>query len=80
MLEVIRDSILPFAKPADGRNLELSRALSFFRQNPKGNVQMLAEFLGCSKRTAERIVAELKSSGDLKGVGSNRAGSWLVED
>lgn len=80
MLEVIRDSILPFAKPADGRDLELSRALGFFRESPKGNVQMLAEFLGCSKRTAERLVAELKASGNLKRVGSNRAGSWLVED
>ena len=41
---------------------------------------MLAEFPGCSKRTAERLVAELKASGNLKRVGSNRAGSWHVED
>lgn len=35
MLEAMRGSILPFAKPADGRGLELSRALGFLRGSPK---------------------------------------------
>ena len=80
MLEAIRDSIIPFAKPEDAHEAGLSNALSFFRQNPKGNVTALAELLGCSKRTAERIVAELKLTGRLVREGSTRAGTWRVVD
>lgn len=79
MLKAIRDSILPFAKPVSDHELNLSRAISYFEENPAGSIGMLAETLGCSRRTAERLVAELKSSGKLKRVGSNRSGSWLVE-
>ena len=79
MLKAIRDSILPFAKPVSDHELNLSRAISYFEENPAGSIGMLAETLGCSRRTAERLVTELKSSGKLKRVGSNRSGSWLIE-
>lgn len=80
MLEAIRDSIIPFAKPENAREASKASALSFFRQNPKGNVTDLANHLGCSKRTAERIVAELKLNGRLIREGSTRAGIWCVVD
>lgn len=80
MLEVIRDSIVPFAKPVDKHGLDLSKALDFFKENPTGNLSLLANHLGCSKRTAERLAAELKANGKLKRVGSSRAGSWVVEE
>lgn len=79
MLETIRDSILPFAKPLSGREQQHLRALAYFDENPTGNVSLLAEHLGCSKRTAERLVSELKADGRLKRIGSTRAGRWLVE-
>ena len=78
MLEAIRDSIVPFAKPENSHEVSLANALSFFEQNPDGNVSDLAFCLGCSKRTAERIVAELKSTGRLARDGSTRAGKWRV--
>lgn len=78
MLEAIRDSIMPFASPQNEREQALARALKFFRENPKRNVSSLAECLGCSKRTAERIVAELKGKGMLSRQGSARSGSWIV--
>ena len=80
MLETIRDSILPFAKPESGRSQMRSSVLEFFEGNPSGNVGQLAERLGCSKRTAERLVAELKEDGLLSRQGSPRAGLWVVED
>jgi Fic family protein len=78
MLETIKETMLPFAKPADEHEGHRMRALAFFAENPEGNVALLAEALGCSKRTAERLVAELKADGKLERVGSSRAGRWRV--
>ena len=78
MLEVIRDSLLPFAKPQGGRESLKAQALAFFAEHPTANVASLAESLGCSKRSAERVVAELKGEGVLARVGSTRSGYWVV--
>lgn len=78
MLEVIKDSLLPFAVAQNSRELNVSNALSYFEKNPHGTVSALAEHLGCSKRSAERIVAELKAAGSLERQGSSRAGTWVV--
>ena len=78
MLEAIRDSLVPFARPESERDLARGRALAFFRENPDGNVSALAERLGCSKRSAERIVSKLKQDGLLARQGSPRSGKWHV--
>ena len=58
--------------------IEELRALDYFRNNPKGTVGGLAEALGTSKRTAERLVSKLKSEGRLVRRGSPRAGTWEI--
>lgn len=78
MLEAIRESILPFAKPTSERDAARSRALGFFRENSRATVVQLGECLGCSKRSAERVVAQLKEEGALVRQGSARAGVWVV--
>lgn len=78
MLEVIRDSLLPFAAPASGGDHMETKALDFLADNPKASLNQLAEVLGCSKRSAERMVAKLKADGVLERIGSSRAGSWVV--
>ncbi len=80
MLKTIRDSILPFSKPASEKELVRSKALGFFKEHGDGNVSQLAERLGCSKRTAERMVAELKAEGALSRQGSARSGIWIVHE
>lgn len=80
MLEAIRDSLVPFVSPKRERQIVKARALAYFRENPKGNVSSLSEELGCSKRSAERIVAELKDEGALARLGSARSGSWVVAE
>lgn len=57
MLEIIHDALLPFTYPDGKANIRGQQALSFFAENPTGTVSELAEVLGCSKRSAERIVA-----------------------
>ncbi len=78
MLKVIKEAILPFAKPTSKQDLVKSRSLAFFAEHPHGNITQLSEQLGCSKRSAERVVAELKKEGALKRRGSTRAGTWIV--
>lgn len=55
-----------------------SKVLEFFIRTPEGNIGQLVNHLGCSRRTAERLVAELKRSGELLREGSVRAGRWIV--
>lgn len=80
MLEAIRESMLPFAKPTSERDAARSRALGFFCENSGATVAQLGECLGCSKRSAERVVAQLKEEGALVRQGSARAGAWVVRD
>ena len=80
MLETIRESILPFAKPVGKRDLMKAKVLKFFKANPSGNIDQLIAHLCCSKRTAERLVAELKNDGSLLREGSARAGKWIVAE
>ena len=78
MLEAIRDSLAPFAKPESATQLLKTQTLAFFSENPKGTIPALAEALGRSKRSAERIVAKLKQEGLLARHGSARSGMWEV--
>ena len=54
-------------------------ALAFLRDNSRSTVAQLAERLGSSKRSAERLVAQLKDEGLLERQGSPRAGLWIVQ-
>lgn len=78
MLEAIREAILPYARPESAADAERARALAFFRDNTRSTVAQLAQHLGCSKRSAERVVAQLKEEGMLERQGSPRAGMWIV--
>ena len=78
MLEAIREAILPYAQPESAADAERARALAFFRDNTRSTVAQLAQHLGCSKRSAERMVAQLKEEGMLERQGSPRSGVWVV--
>ena len=78
MLEAIRESILPYAKPSNPQEVIRTRALAFLSENPRATVAQLAQHLGCSKRSAERMVAQLKEEGALERQGSARGGEWKV--
>ena len=78
MLEAIREAILPYARPANAAVTERARALAFLSDNSRSTVVQLAQHLGCSKRSAERMVARLKEEGVLERQGSPRSGSWTV--
>ena len=78
MLQVIRDALLPFSLPETEEDARSRRALAYFSENPKGTVAELAALLGCSKRSAERLVADLREKGKLQREGGSRGGTWVV--
>ena len=80
MLEVIRDAMRPYAFGADENEIRRERALAFLLSDGGATVEGLAEHLGCSKRTAERIVADLKADGRITREGSARGGRWVAGD
>ena len=77
MLEVIRDAMAPYARNVDENEARRERALAFLLAKDQATVTELAEHLGCSKRTAERIVAELKASSLIAREGAPRNGRWV---
>ena len=77
MLTVIRDALTPYATVSSARNRR-EQVLLFLDANPRATIKVLAEHLGCSRRTAERAVAALRDSGRLAREGSARAGTWRV--
>ena len=79
MLQVIRDALLPFAQQDTPEENKEHQALAFFSEHPKGTVADLAVFLDCSKRSAERVIANLRNAGKLRRDGAARGGTWVVE-
>lgn len=76
MIELIRDALVSFARPGVVSNED--RALVLFGRNPRLTIMQLAEGLGVSQRTAERLVARLQASGRLRREGRGRGSSWHV--
>ena len=78
ILEAIRESILPYAKPASAEDMNRALTLAFLRDNSRSTVAQLAEHIGSSKRSIERLLAQLKDEGVLERQGSPRSGLWIV--
>ncbi|MEE8704863.1 MAG: Fic family protein [Olsenella sp.] len=74
MLACTRDAMLPFVGTEGRTDAAAAAALDFFRRNPCGTISSLAQKMGCSRRSAERLVSKLKASGKLERHGSARAG------
>lgn len=56
------------------------RTMEPLAEEPTMSIGELAVRLGMSKRSAERLVAELKRQGRVAREGSPRAGRWVVLD
>ena len=80
MLQVIREALLPFSLPETQRESRVRQALTYFSAHPKGTIAELADLLGCSKRSAERLVASLRQEGKLRREGGARGGTWAVRE
>ena len=52
--------------------------LQQLRQNPKANYAQLAEKAGYSAATIKRHIQELKKSGIIERIGSDKKGYWKI--
>lgn len=86
MLEAIRDALLAYGPsatdggtvPSSDRSKLEDEALAYFASHERGSIPGMAEALGISKRTAERVVAGLRKDGRLRREGAPRSGRWIV--
>lgn len=78
MLKIIKEAIeLYYAAPLAGASRS-QRTMELLAEDPTMSIGELAVRLGMSKRSAERLVAELKRQGKVAREGSPRAGRWVV--
>ena len=59
MLTVIRDALIPYASDSSAQDRQ-ERALLSFKADSSATIADLASRLECSRRTAERIVSDLR--------------------
>lgn len=78
MLEVIRDSIIPYAIHKSDKDVRKEQLIEAIADDLHVTIPQLIERTGFSRRSIERDIAELKEDGILKRLGSTRAGSWEI--
>ena len=78
MLKIIKEAIEPYCAASLAGASRLQRTMELLEEDPTMNIGELAVRLGMSKRSAERLVAELKRQGKVARVGSPRAGRWVI--
>ena len=78
MLKIIKEAIEPYCAASLAGASRSQRALELLAKEPAMSIGELAVCLGMSKRSAERLVAELKRQGKVAREGSPRAGRWVV--
>ena len=78
MLGAIREALEPFCGVKSAAERREDALLSFVRENPAATIAQIAECLGVSRPTVDRLVASLREQGKLIREGSRRAGKWIV--
>ena len=53
--------------------------LALIKQNPSITYEDLTEKTGKSRRTISRIITELKTTGTIARVGSDKTGHWILK-
>jgi ATP-dependent DNA helicase RecG len=54
------------------------QVLSIMMDDPKSSIDSIAQKIGRTRKTVQRIVSVLKESGHIKRIGSRKAGHWEV--
>lgn len=78
MLGAIRQALLPYCAKESPRDRRKAALLDFVAEHPTATIAQIAEELGASRATIDRVIADLRAEGRLERQGSSRAGSWIV--
>lgn len=60
------------------KNDTVNAILALIKQNPSISYEDLTEKTGKSRRTISRIITELKTTGTIARVGSEKTGHWMI--
>lgn len=80
MLRVIRDAVIPYGVTQKKKDLVRTKILEYIKAYPNSTMPEVASQVGASKRTVERVIADLKRTGVIRRLGSARSGSWEILD
>ncbi len=61
-------------------NNDVIKTLNILRQKPDITAKALSELMGISSRKVSRIIKNLKESGKITRVGSDRKGYWQINE
>lgn len=79
MLEAIKEALAPYSgNQASATVLREEALLAFVLDRPHATIAEIAEHLGVSRATVDRLIAALRANGRLNRVGGKRAGHWEV--
>lgn len=79
MLEAIKEALAPYSgNQASATVLREEALLAFVLDRPNATIAEIAERLGVSRATVDRLIATLRANGRLNRVGGRRAGHWEV--
>lgn len=79
MLEAIKEALAPYSgNQASATVLREEALLAFVLDRPHATIAEIAEHLGVSRATVDRLIATLRANGRLNRVGGRRAGHWEV--
>ena len=79
MLEAIKEALAPYSgNQASATVLREEALLAFVLDRPNATIAEIAEHLGVSRATVDRLIATLRANGRLSRVGGRRAGHWEV--
>ena len=89
MLRIIKSALEEIVENQSGQDVGINvginvgiktadKVINLLEEEPKLSAVKIAEILGITSRQAERILADLKSSGRIERIGSNKAGYWKI--
>ena len=78
IMMMFKANMIFVAQKDDTVNDTVNAILALIKQNPSITYEDLTEKTGKSRRTISRIITELKTTGTIARVGSDKTGHWMI--
>ena len=78
IMMMFKANMIAVAQKDDTVNDTVNAILALIKQNPSITYEDLTKKTGKSRRTISRIITELKTTGTIARVGSDKTGHWMI--
>ena len=79
IMMMFKANMIAVAQKNDTVNDTVNAILALIKQNPSITYEDLTEKTRKSRRTISRIITELKTTGTIARVGSDKTGHWILK-